>query len=113
MSAFSESLFLPAAVLACLAWVVPKLLSLALREGVKPLLFNAFLSALFLFALSAAFFVALYVWQGVPLGELMRPGLAYNVTFFGRLGLSAAIIWAPIMILSVANLPRHSKEVEW
>ena len=111
--AFSDGLFFPAMVLALLAWLVPKVLSMVLPEGVRPLMLNAFLSAIFLFVLSAGFFVVLYLWQGIPFAVLMEPGLAHNVVFFGKLGLIAAIIWAPIMILSVSALPRTWKKEVW
>jgi len=111
--AFSDTLFLPAMVLALCAWVVPKLVSLVLPEGVKPLLLNAFLSTLLLYLLSGLVFFALYVWQGAPLDRLLEDGWRVNLVFFGRLGLSAAIIWVPIMLLSVAGLPRTWKKAVW
>lgn len=111
--AFSDGLLLPAMALALLAWLVPKLVSIVLPEGVKPLMLNAFLSALFLYALSGGFFLLLYLWQGIPFARLMEPGWIANIVFFGRLGLSAAIIWAPIMVLSVAGLPRTWKKEVW
>ena len=106
-SVFADSLLFPAMILGFLAWLVPKLLAMVLDEGVKPLMLNAFLSALFLFALSSGFFFCLYLWRDAPLEQLWSYGWAGNLVFFGRLGLSSALIWAPIMILSVAGLPRH------
>ena len=111
--AFSDSLFLPAMVLALKAWLVPKLLGMVLPEGVRPLLLNGFLSTLLLFALSAGGFLALYVWQGIPLERLLVPGWASNLVFFGRLALSSSIIWAPILLLSLSSLPRSWKKVVW
>ncbi|MCK0096179.1 hypothetical protein MWU60_11405 [Yoonia sp. F2084L] len=109
----SDSLLLPTFVLAMLAFVVPRLLAQALPEGVKFLLANAFLSTLLLFAISAMFFFCLYLWQGLSVADVAAPGLAANVFFFGRLGLAAGIIWAPIMILSVAGLPRKWVKETW
>jgi hypothetical protein len=109
----SEGLFLPVLVLAGAAFAVPRLLAFVLPEGVVPLMMNAVLSTLVLFALSAAFFALLYFWQGVPLAQLADAGLWASVGFFGRLGLMAAIIWAPIMILSVAGLPRKWVKETW
>ncbi len=112
-SVFADSLLFPAMVLGFLAWLVPKLLAMILDEGVKPLLFNAFLSALILFALSAGFFFVLYLWRDAPVEELWAYGWRGNIVFFGRLGLSAGLIWAPIMILSVAGLPRQWTKETW
>jgi hypothetical protein len=112
-SVFSDSLFLPTLVLAALAFVVPRLLGRVLPEGVKPLLLNAFLSTLLLFVISAAFFFSLYLWQGLSVAQIMEPGWAANIVFFGRLGMIAAMIWAPIMVLSVAGLPRKWVKETW
>ena len=110
---FAQGLFAPALVLALLAWLVPKLLSFVLPEGVKPLLVNAFLSTIILGCLSGAFFVFLYLYQGLSVEVIAAFGVIENVSFFGRLALISAIIWAPIMILSVANLPRHWVKETW
>lgn len=110
---FADALLLPALVISVLAFVVPRLLSRVLPEGVWPLLLNAFLSTLLLFILSAGFFFCLYLWQGVSVAEIMEPGMAANVVFFGRLGLFSAIIWGPIMLLSVAGLPRKWVKETW
>lgn len=112
-SMVSDSLFIPALGLAVIAFAMPRLIARLLPEGVKPLLLNAFLSTLALTFVSAAFFVGLYLWQGMTFGEIMSPGLSRNVVFFGRLGLISAIIWAPIMVLSVAGLPRRWVSEKW
>ena len=109
----SNSLILPALVLAVVAWFVPVVLSRMLAEGVAPLMLNAGLSTLILFGISAGFFAFLYVGQGASVEALAEGGLLSNVVHFGRLGLQAALIWAPIMVLSLANRPRHWTEVEW
>lgn len=113
MSLFSDSLFIPALTLALLAWLVPKLLSMVLPEGIKALLLNAFLSTVVLFALSAGFFVALYFWQGMTWAQFAKYGFAANMLFYGKLGLIAGLIWGPIMVLSVANLPRGWVREVW
>lgn len=110
---FTDGLFLPALVLALLAFAVPRLFARLLPEGVKALMLNAFLSTIVLFALSALFFLLLYLWQGVSIAEITEPGVAVSIALFGRLGLIAAIIWAPIMILSVSGLPRRWNKETW
>ena len=109
----SDGLVVPVMVLAVLAYGVPRLLARWLPEGVTPLMVNALLSTVLLFALSAVFFALLYFWQGLPVDQLSGVGLAASVVFFGRLGLMSAIIWAPIMILSVAGLPRKWVKETW
>ena len=109
----SDSLFLPALLLALLAFATPRVLARALPEGVKPLMLNALLSTVLLFAISAGFFFLLYMWQGLSVAEILSPGLAATVVFFGRLGLIAGLIWGPIMVLSVAGLPRKWVRETW
>lgn len=113
MTVFSDAMLVPALIVALSAWVIPKLLSMILPEGVRALMVNALLSTLVLFAISSAFFVVLYIVQGAGAAELAQFGWAENIVFFGRLGLISGIIWAPIMVLSVANLPRHWTKAIW
>lgn len=110
---FSDSLFIPALILALMAWFVPKLLARVMPEGVRALLGIAFLATVILFALSAGFFVALYFWQGMTWDQFMHFSVAENVLFYGKLGLIAGLIWGPIMVLSVANLPRGWVKKVW
>ena len=113
MDLFSDSLFLPALVLAIFGFVVPRLLARVLPEGVLPLLLNALLSTLLMFVLAALMFFGLYVMRGAEAERLLETGLAPTVLFFGQLGLASALIWAPIMLLSVAGLPRKWVKETW
>lgn len=114
---FSSGLVLPALALALLGWLVPRLLARVWPEGVGPLLLLAFASTFVLLALAAGFFALLYVWQGAPLAALFEPGLGAGLGaglgHFLRLGLLSSLVWAPIMVLSVAGLPRRWKEETW
>lgn len=109
----ADTLFVPALLIAAMGFVVPRLFARILPEGVMPLMLNALFSTVLLFVIAACFFVMLYIWQGVPFAQIMAPGWAVNLSFFGRLGLMSAIIWAPIMLLSVAALPRRWVNKTW
>jgi len=109
----ADGLFLPALVLALVGWLVPRGLSLVFPEGVRPLLVLAFVSTIIMFLVGSLFFVGLYVLRGVSLDAVLAGGLAEVVLHFGRLGLISALLWGPIMILSVAGLPRHWVEETW
>jgi hypothetical protein len=109
----TDGLILPALLLAIAAFVVPRLLAGGLPEGVAALMLNAFLSTLILIALSGVFFWGLYLFQGLQIAQLADQGLAANIVTFGRLGLMSGLIWAPIMVLSVAGLPRRWVHVTW
>lgn len=113
MGLLSNTLLLPAVILAALGFVVPRIFARVLPEGVWPLLLNGFLSTLTMFVMSTVFFFCLYLWQGAPLADLLDTGIMANVVFFGKLGISAAIIWAPILVLSVAGLPRKWVNETW
>ncbi|RYH03951.1 hypothetical protein EU805_00845 [Salipiger sp. IMCC34102] len=106
-------LVLPAMALGFLAWLVPKIYSMVLPEGAWPLVLNAVLSAFTLAALAAAFFLALYLREGIPLDRIVDLGLWGNAVFFGRLSASTALIWGPIMVLSLAALPRTWVRAVW
>ena len=109
----SEGLVLPALVLAIVGFVVPRILTRFLPEGVTPLMVNGFLSTVLTFVLSSGFFYLLYAWQGAPLDKLSLPDAGAAAGFFGRLGLASALIWLPIMLLSLAGLPRKWVNETW
>jgi hypothetical protein len=113
MQGLSGSLVLPVLALGALGWLVPRLLGQVWPEGVRPLLLLALVSTLLLIALSAGLFALLYVWQGLPVAALLGPGVAAGLGHFLRLGLLSALVWAPIMVLTVAGLPRRWKEETW
>ena len=55
---FTDGLVIPAAVLALLGWLVPRMLSLVFPEGVKPLFILSFVATLIMFVLGMGFFLA-------------------------------------------------------
>ena len=113
MNMLSDGLIIPAALLALLGWLVPRGLFLLFPEGVKPLLWLTFTATLLMFLLGVAFFLILYLWQGAPLDVLFEPGYVAGLAHFARLGLISALLWAPIMVLSVAGLPKLWTKETW
>lgn len=113
MNMFSDGLIIPAAVLALLGWLVPRGLFLIFPEGIKPLLWLAFTAVIAMFGLGMGFFLLLYLWQGAPLDVLFEAGLMPGLAHFAKLGLISALLWAPIMILSIAGLPKHWVSDTW
>ncbi len=111
--AFSDGLLLPAICLAALGWVVPKLLALFWPEGVRPLIVLAFVAACLMMVAGMGFFVLLYWFQGFPVGSIFEAGIMPGVMYFLRLGSISALLWGPIMILSVAGLPKHWVKETW
>ena len=113
MSILSDGLVIPALLLALLGWLVPRLLSRVFPEGVRPLLLLAGVSAMVMLLLGMGFFAALYVWQGVPRDVLLEAGWPALVAHFLWLGTMSALLWGPILVLSVAGLPRTWTRATW
>lgn len=97
---------LPLLALAVAGWVVPSMLGRFLPEGVGWLVANGALSTLVLTTAAAIGFGWLYgaaagaVWHEAPL-------------YFLVLSLRSALVWGPVMALSIANLPRKWTTVIW
>ena len=108
-----SGLVLPALLLALVGWLVPRMLSLVFPEGVRPLLLLALVATILMVRIGSGFFVLLYVIQGIPMAVLFEPGLASGIVHFGKLGLISALIWGPILILSVAGLPKTWVKETW
>jgi len=70
-----------------------------------PLALNLAASALLLVFAGAATFAALYAAQGVDLAR--RPGAA--ALHFLRLGLSSALVWLPVLLLTGLALGQRSE----
>lgn len=111
--AFSSGLILPAICLAAIGWAVPKLLALFWPEGVWPLMALAFVSAIVMTIAGMGFFVLLYWFKGFPVSSIFEAGVMPGLLYFLRLGGISALLWAPIMILSVAGLPKHWRTRTW
>jgi len=111
--AFGNSLLFPALFLALMGWLVPKLLSTVMAEGVKPLMALSVLSLIIMVVITSGLFVVLYVIQGTDISLFTAAGISDSLLFLLKLSVSAGIIWAPIMVLSIAGLPRTWTSVEW
>lgn len=110
---FGAGLIFPTLFLALVGWLVPKLLSMVMPEGVKPLLLLSVFSVVILGVITSALFVGLYVLQGASLAIFTETSFLDTALFLMRLSVSAGIIWGPIMVLSIAGLPRTWTSVEW
>lgn len=102
---WSLGTLLPLALLAAGGAVVPLLLYRFHGPRLLPLALNLAASALLLILAGAAVFAALYAAEGVDLAR--RPGAA-AVHFIG-LGLSSAIVWLPVLLLTGLALGQRSE----
>lgn len=94
---FFWSVALPVLGLMVAAWIVPRILFRVFQEGVRPLIALGGVSTLILWCGSGV-----YLSQGV-----IVPALIVSK------GALAALIWAPVMVLSLAGLPSKWKEAVW
>ena len=113
LSDFGLGLLIPATFLAAIAWLVPVWLRWRMPEGVRPLIALSALSFLIVLVLGGVVFLGLYLLQGATLQALTSAGIAPAVWYFLRLSLSAGLIWAPIMVLSIAGLPKTWVHETW
>ena len=97
---------LPLLALALAGWLVPWGLGGILPEGVGWLVVNGALSTLVLIAAAAIGFGWLY---GAAAGAIWREAPFY----FLVLSLRSALVWGPVMALSLANLPRGWTTTTW
>ena len=106
-------LLIPALAFGLLGWLVPKLWSMVVPEGIPGLFAIAILSALTLAGVTGLYFLLSYWMAGITLARLSDQGVLFNIVYFGRLGLSAAIIWGPMMGISLMGLPRTWTRSTW
>jgi len=113
IATFSSGLFVPALVLAALGWFVPRILALFWPEGVKWLLVLALVSSVIMALCGAAFFAFLYIVQGTGLHDLIETGGGALIVHLLRISLISALLWGPLMILSIAGLPKNWVNEVW
>ncbi|MDA9208267.1 hypothetical protein N9O61_05205 [Octadecabacter sp.] len=111
--AFSSGLLLPALILAALGWFLPRLLALFWPEGVKWLMLLALISTVLMAICGAAFFAILYANNGVNIDDLWETGGLPVLVHFVRLSLISALMWGPLMVLSIAGVPKNWVKEVW
>lgn len=102
---WSLGTLLPIALLAAGGGFVPIALYRLHGPRLAPLALNLLASALILIVAGAAIFAALYAAQGVDLAR--HPGAA--AVHFLRLGLSSALVWLPVLLLTGLALGQRSE----
>lgn len=96
---------LPLVFLASAAVLVPVILYRFHGPELRPLALNLLVSTLLLVLLATLLFAGLYISQGAVLG--LRP-LAAAVHLL-RLGLSSALVWLPVLLLTGLSLGIRSE----
>ncbi len=106
-------LLIPSMTLALFGWLVPRGLSLIWPEGFWPLIRLGLAAVAVMYVVAMLFFMGLYQARGAPLSEFFAEGIFPTLWFFGKLAAASVLIWGPILVLSVAGLPKHWVEEEW
>ena len=104
---------IPVAALVLVAIYLPRLLARVTPESLAGLIVNGALSAVALTMLAAAYFLWSYARQDTRLLDLIGFAPGETLGHFLRLGLGSALIWGPVLVLSVSTLPRRWKENVW
>lgn len=97
---------LPLLAMGVAGWLVPWALGRLLPEGAWWLVFNAVLSTILLAAGAGVGFLLLYGEAG---GVVWGTAPGHVVALAAR----SALVWAPLMVLSLANLPRGWTRARW
>ena len=103
----------PVLALIVLAVAVPKLVARLVPEGVGWLVGNGVISSVALWAVAAGYFAGAYAMQADALTRLLGIDPIGTLAHFVKLGALAGMIWAPVMVLSLASLPKKWVEVVW
>ncbi|UWQ20010.1 hypothetical protein [Jannaschia sp. W003] len=96
----------PLFALGALAWLLPRLAARWLPRSMRGLVMNGAICGAILFAAGVALFAALYgdaagvVWSEAP-------------AHFAVLSARAALLWGPVLVLSLAGLPRRWGPGAW
>jgi hypothetical protein len=106
-------LVLPAMCLAALGWTVPRVIAMWWPEGVKWLMGLALVSTFVMALFGAAFFAVLYAMQGISLSELFETQGLGAIAHFAGLSLLSALMWAPLMVLSLIGVPKNWVREVW
>lgn len=106
-------LLLPALGLMLMAFVVTRGVEVLVPETVTGLAVMAAVSALLCWPLASVGFALLYGVQDGRILALLGEVPAASAGHFLRLGAKAALLWGPILLLTVSTAPRRWKTAVW
>ncbi|MBV7395148.1 hypothetical protein [Mameliella sediminis] len=106
-------LFLPAIGLMLITALVTRGVERLMPESLPGLALTAVVSALLVWGIASGGFALLYVMRDARVLALMEQTPATSTSHFLSLGASAALIWAPVLLLTVTTAPRRWKTAVW
>lgn len=107
------NLLLPALGLMVLSLAVTRGVEAVMPESLRGLAAIALVSALLVWVLTAAGFALLYLMEDSRVLALMSEAPSASVGHFLGLAARAALIWAPVLLLTVSTAPRRWKTAVW
>lgn len=107
------ALILPALGAVALAALVPWALSKLLPEGVPALLLNGALSFAVMALAAAGYFVAAYHAESPAMTRALLSEPLAAAGRFGSLAALSALLWGPVLVLSLAQIPSRWREATW
>lgn len=105
------AIVLPAVCLMIFSVLVARAFERVMPETLAGMALTFTLSAILLWAAASGLFALLYHWQGASLEALL--GAPQGWRYMAGLGLKAAVIWAPLLGLTVITAPRRWKHNVW
>ena len=109
----SVALLLPALGAVALAVLIPWALAKVLPEGVPALALNAALSFAAMAAVAALYFLAAYHAQSPEMTRALLSEPWVAAWRFGSLSMLSALLWAPPLVLSLAQIPGRWTHATW
>ena len=106
-------LVLPALGAVVLAALIPRALATLLPEGVPALMLNAALSFALMALIAAGYFVAAYHAESPALTRALLARPLAALWRFGSLTALSALLWAPVLVLSLAQIPSRWRHATW
>lgn len=104
---------LPLIALIAIAAALPHLLLRRMPETFPGVILNALICALILTLLAAAYFFAAYLARNTAILDLVGISPGSTLLYFLRLGLGSALVWGPVLVLSVSYTPSRWKDNRW
>ena len=109
----AADLLLPALGAVALAALIPWALSRALPEGVPALALNTALSTILMALLAAGYFLAAYHARDPEMTRALLARPLAAAWRFGSLSALSALLWAPVLVLSLAQIPGRWRHATW
>jgi hypothetical protein len=107
------ALLIPVVLLVATAILLPRLLLRWMPETLGGLILNGAITAAVLTGIASGWLFLSYLWRDSRLLDLFGLAPGGTLLYFLRLGLMSALIWAPVLVLALATLPKRWKHATW